>query len=207
MDPDELARSIRQARAGDSEARGRIFSLYLERIHAILSGRIDARLRSKLDTMEIVQSGIREALGDLETYEHRGPGSFYRWLLRIVERKLYGKADYWRAERRDVRRESRLREGESDTRSSPDAALPPAPDTPPALEVARRERDRIVREEIARLDEPYRTVVALHQDGLTDGEIAERVGKTEDGARWIRAQAMRKLSPRLKARLGTWLGR
>ncbi len=201
MDSDELETLIGRAQQGDQEAWNRIFSLYLERVHESFRGKIDARIRAKVDTWEIVQTGMQEAFSDLARYEYHGPGSFYRWLCRIVEHKLYGRGVYWRAKRRDVRREVPLPSATGGD-SQAGRSLRHRGTEPPA-KAARAEQAAIIREEIARLREPYRTVMSLHQDGLIDAEIGTRLGKSADAVRWLRVEAIRMLAPRLRARLGT----
>ena len=203
MDKDDLSDLIQRATAGDRKALDRILGLYLNDLHEWASRRMDPRLRAKVDSMDVVQSGMREALRDLGQYRYRGPGSFYLWLRRVVEHKLYAKGIHFRAKRRDVGREVPLDAGRSGATS--ESGLPvPAPATSPSRKVEKQEAQKIFLEEIGRLKEPHRTVMRLKRKGLTDAQIGTELGKSADAVRKLQAGAMRTLGPRLRRRLGTW---
>jgi hypothetical protein len=120
----DLADLIRRAQEGDRGALDLLFARYLAPLRAWLDSRLESSLKAKLDPTDVVQSALGEALHDFGSFEYRGPGSFYQWLRRILERRHSGKRVFWHAQRRDVRRE-RSSQGLMDAGGTPGAPQSP----------------------------------------------------------------------------------
>ena len=79
---------LREARAGDSGAREELFGRLYPQLHEMVRRRMGQRLRRADESVDVVQSVITDALGELERFEPRGDGALLRWLTRIAENKL-----------------------------------------------------------------------------------------------------------------------
>lgn len=91
---------IERARAGDREAYDRLFALAFERARLFVRMRLGPALRTKLDSRDVLQEAYVEAHRAFERFEYRGPGSFTKWLCRIIENRIRGLADHHGAKKR-----------------------------------------------------------------------------------------------------------
>jgi RNA polymerase sigma factor (sigma-70 family) len=194
MDPAELSDLIRRARSGEPAATDRLLSIYVEPLHRSIGKRMGRTIRQRVESMDIVQSAMGQALLELPRFEVRGPGSLFRWLRRVAENTLHRECEYWRAQRRRIGLEVPL----GDSGSASDGPVPAGGDPTPSSVVAHREREAFVRAEVERLEEPLRTVITLHQSGLSDAQIALRLGRSDDAVRRLRHRALQSLAQRLE---------
>src|SRR5688572_9838761 len=95
-----------RARDGDREALNSLLSLHegwLRRVAGVLLG---ARVRRKLDSMDVVQEVSLLAIERIATLRTTDPASVRRWLTTILERRVKDMVQGLLADRRDVRREA-----------------------------------------------------------------------------------------------------
>jgi DNA-directed RNA polymerase specialized sigma24 family protein len=103
------------AQDGDASALQQLCSVYGERVRRIVRLRLPRELRPKLDSLDLVQDVLMQALGGLTDFTYCNEGDFLRWLSRIAQNKLHDHADKWFADKRDVRKERPLGIGLSTT--------------------------------------------------------------------------------------------
>ena len=89
MDNSKTQNLVALAKEGDESALNQICSIYGERIRRIIRLRLDRRLKPKLDSVDVVQDALIQALGGLEDFTYKNEGDFLRWLSRIAENKLH----------------------------------------------------------------------------------------------------------------------
>ena len=106
------------AREGDESALDRLCRIYSERVRWMIRLRMGGELRSKLESMDVVQDALIHALGGLESFTYTNEGDFVRWLSKIVEHTLCEHWDRLHADKRNIRKEVRLRSLRSTTGSS-----------------------------------------------------------------------------------------
>ena len=74
--------------------------------------RLGRGLRTRLDSTDVLQEAYLEAHRAFDRFAYRGPGSFTKWLCRIIENSIRGLADHHGAQKRrppgGVARVSRL---------------------------------------------------------------------------------------------------
>ena len=58
--------------------------VYGERVRRIIRFRLNQKLRSKLDSVDVVQDVLIQAMGGLKDFTYRSEGDFLRWLSRIL---------------------------------------------------------------------------------------------------------------------------
>jgi RNA polymerase sigma factor (sigma-70 family) len=92
-----------KAQAGDTDALNRLLARYLPRLTRWASGRLPSDLRSMLDTGDLVQDAIINALRNLSSLEIRTEATLLMYLRRAVKNRIIDL--YRRAARRPVREE------------------------------------------------------------------------------------------------------
>jgi len=76
------------AKAGDESALSRLYRAYAERVRWMVRLRMGRQLRSKLESMDLVQEVLIRALSGLEDFTYKDEGDFVRWLSKIAENEL-----------------------------------------------------------------------------------------------------------------------
>jgi RNA polymerase sigma-70 factor (ECF subfamily) len=148
-------------------------------------------IRSKLDSMDLVQDAFVLALEDLEDFTYRSEGDFLRWLSKIVENRIRDNVKKLHAGKRDVRKEVPLRSSAATTESSSPGARGPIAATTPSVVVSKKEDLEKLEKAIGRLKPEYREAVVLRKiEGLSYREIGDRLGKSTDAVGMLVSRAM-----------------
>jgi RNA polymerase sigma-70 factor (ECF subfamily) len=178
---DSFAQFLDRLHSRDAAAAQELFARFTHQLVALALRHIDAGLRHKVETEDVVQSAyksffFRYGEGKLEVANWN---SLWGLLALITVRKCAERAAYHRADRRDAAREV----------SSPrqdDAApwLEPCGREPTPLEAA--VLSETIAQLLADLDEDERPVLELSLQGYTTREIGERLGRAERTVRLLR---------------------
>jgi RNA polymerase sigma-70 factor (ECF subfamily) len=187
-DPEML---LTLAKAGSGPALGRLLDRHRGALEMQARLQVGRRLRAKLDIEDLMQELSLEAHRDIRHFRGRSEAEFVCWLRRIFATILSNQVrHYVGTRRRDLRRERRINAGRDDTsRPLIDARLI-APQSSPSQQAARRERAELLSEALETLPGAYREVIILRNlEGLSFGEVAARMGRTEDSVKniWLRA--------------------
>ena len=86
MDDDPLKPLLEAATAGDAAALDELVSRYLPRLHAYVRLHMNAPLRAREASIDVVQSVCREVLEEREKFVYQGEGPLIGW-MRSVERR------------------------------------------------------------------------------------------------------------------------
>ena len=92
-----------KAQSGDGEALNGLLARYLPRLKRWASGRLPSGMRTMLDTNDLVQDAVINALRNLDTLEIRNEGTLQAYLRRAVNNRIIDL--YRRAGRRPTRQE------------------------------------------------------------------------------------------------------
>ncbi|NQU23407.1 MAG: sigma-70 family RNA polymerase sigma factor [Candidatus Nealsonbacteria bacterium] len=187
--PDTLTTQvlIEQVQDGDQSALNELCSRYQMRVLTAVRVRLGAHLRQKVESWDIVQEAMIDALRGVEKFEFRTEGAFLKYINRVVANKIRDEADHWGAQRRDAGREVSLEKGRSVGSATPlitpeDRAAP----TPSKI-VGLHEDLALLESAMDRLGDEssdYRDlIVAAKIEGRTYREIAEESDSTEDAVR------------------------
>ena len=177
---------VQRIQAGDRAAWERLYLRYHDALLFAIRSRLGSNLRAWLQSEDILQSVVEDALRDLQHFEPRGPGSLQHYLHVCVLNKIRSKAAHFEADKRA---------GEQRVPSSVLDALPERSGEPRYLDGARYER---LEAGLGQLPESMREVVLLRSvEGMSNDEAAGILGKTP--------AATSKLYNRALARLGTWM--
>ncbi len=186
---------VAQAKDGDEGALNELCRLYAPRVRCLVRLRMGQKLRSKMESMDLVQDVLYAVLRDLGNFTYENEGDFLRWLTKIVENRLRDHADGLHAQKRDIRREVPLGQYESSTQ--PNVGVPPQPiDTKtPSVVVSEMQEYARLEKALDTLRPEYREVILLTKiEGLSYREVGERLGKSSEAARALVARAMTALA-------------
>ena len=183
MSDESLDRWIGRLNEGDVAAVGRIFLAYEPYLRIAVRRRLSRGLRSKIDSMDVVQSVFADVLQGVRKggWNFAGRPQLLAFLRRIAFRRI---AD--RYQRHGSALESERSLGEIQPGQMP------ASDVPRPSQVA---QGREFWEQILEACSPaHQEIVRLRMSGLRLGEIAARTGLHEGSVRRILYDLARKLS-------------
>ena len=96
------------AKGGDESALNQLFKAYSPRVLWMIRLRMGKELRSKLESMDLAQETLINALSGLDDFTYKSEGDFVRWLSKICENELRRNLKRLHADKRDIRKEIRL---------------------------------------------------------------------------------------------------
>jgi RNA polymerase sigma-70 factor, ECF subfamily len=163
---------------GEGAALEELFARYYDRVLRIVRIRMGKRLRSRMDSVDIVQNTFGAAMVSLKDFEMREPGSLIHWLATIAENQLRGASDYLGALKRDSRRDMAMTRIRSSMASGEFTYDPESKVPSPIDELSRIEREGLLDECVAELPEDYREVILLRDFAGASWEyITEQMGR------------------------------
>jgi RNA polymerase sigma-70 factor, ECF subfamily len=173
-----------KAQSGDGEALNGLLARYLPRLKRWASGRLPAGMRTMLDTNDLVQDAVINALRNLETLEIRNEGTLQAYLRRAVNNRIIDL--YRRAGRRPARQEM-----------PEDAASPAASPLEAAIGA---EAVESYERALATLSAADQEAIVLRVElGLDFEEIAAQLGKpSADAARMAVSRAIARLANEMR---------
>ncbi|MBN2316038.1 MAG: sigma-70 family RNA polymerase sigma factor [Sedimentisphaerales bacterium] len=179
------------AKEGDRSALNQLCQVYGERVHWIVQFRMGGEIRSKLDSMDVVQDAFVLALQDLEDFTYRDEGDFLRWMSTIVENRIRDHMKELHADKRDIHKEVPLRNRLATTKRNSSGAARPMVTTTPSVIVSQREDLDKLEKAIDTLRPEYRQAIILRKiEGLSYKEIGDRLGKSVDAVGMLISRAM-----------------
>ncbi|MBI5849682.1 MAG: sigma-70 family RNA polymerase sigma factor [Planctomycetes bacterium] len=177
---------VERIRAGDRDAFADLYSRYRDRLLLTIRCRLGPGLRARLESEDVLQSVVRQAMHDLQDFERRGEGSLEHWLHACVLNKIRGLAAWHGAAKRA-----------GDEPLSESLASRVAAPGPPSY--AESERFEKLERALARLPETMREVVLLRRiEGLDNAATAKQIKKSEAATAQIHARAMARLGALLR---------
>lgn len=179
------------AREGDRCALDQLCSMYGERIRRIIRLRMGKELRSRLESMDLVNEALLCAVRDLKEFTYRDEGDFLRWLAQIAENRIRDNLDRLHAHKRDNRKESPLNDPASRGTNGHNRVPQPALSTTPSAILSKKEDLDRLETAIDKLKPEYREIILLAKiEGLSYKEIADRLNKSTDMVGYLLSRAM-----------------
>lgn len=175
-----------RAQSGDGEALNGLLARYLPRLRRWASGRLPAGMRTMLDTSDLVQDAVINALRNLDTLEIRTEGTLQAYLRRAVNNRIIDL--YRRAGRRPARQEM------------PENAASPA--ASPLEAAIGAEAVESYERALAALSGADQEAIVLRVElGLDFEEIATQLGKpSADAARMAVTRAIARLAAEMRSK-------
>lgn len=192
---DSFAALMDQLKAGEDGAARVVFERFATRLVGLARKSLDGRLLQKVDPEDVVQSAYKSFfLGQREgAWEFGGWDGLWGMLTLITLRKCAHRAEYFRAEKRDVRREM---VPTADSVGGGVDALALDRDPQPEEAALLVETVETLFQSLADADE--RAILELSLQGFSAAEIVEQTGRAERSVRRLR-ERMRKRLARMQA--------
>lgn len=190
----ETINLLGQARAGDRGAADNLFFKIGPRLEAIVRLRLGYRLRTKMETLDVVQDAMLAALPHLEVKQFNSSGEFFHWLSALLENRIRDLADHFGAAKRNTERERPLEApaGGEDTRLGPIAGLARG-DTPSMIAAGREEACRL-EQAIDELPEDQReALILVRYTGMSLAEAGQEMNRSADAVRMLVSRAIVRL--------------
>jgi RNA polymerase sigma-70 factor, ECF subfamily len=153
----------------------------------------DSRLQGRLDPSDLVQQSLLEAHQKRDQFRGTSEAELAGWLRQILAHNLADALRRLDRAKRDVNLERSLEAllGESSTRLQ---ACLAAEQSSPSQKAAENEEVTRLADCLARLPDPQREAVALHHlQGLTLGELARRMERSEAAVAGLIRRGLKKL--------------
>ncbi len=183
------------AKEGDKSALNQLYRIYAERVRWMVRFRMSSELRSKLESMDLVQDTLIHAFNGLDNFTYKNEGDFVRWLSKIAENELRGSLKKLHADKRDIRREVRLDNFGPTTGGGFVGNIVPDNATTPSVIMSRKEElDKLARAMDSLKSEHREVIVLTKIEGLSYKEIAGRMGKSSNAVRKLVSRAMAELT-------------
>ena len=178
---EEILRLVRQGAPGAREA---FCARYLGPLRRWASGRLPPSIRAGGDTDDLVQDTLIRALGQVSSFEYRGPGAVVSYLRQAVKNAICD------AVRRAQRRGPHVALREAD----------PDPNDGPLQQVLGLELIERYERALSELDEDDRgLIIARVEHDLGYAQIAEEYGRpSAEAARKAVSRALLRLAERLR---------
>lgn len=192
LNPSETIRLLRSAAAGDEAPWHELQTQFKNRLHRMVSVRMDKRMSARVDASDIVQDAFIEAWQHLPDYVAQPQMPFYLWLRSITGHRLMSlHRHHLGAEMRNARREVHLFNGGVPETSHVGIAELLANDLTRASEAVMRDEVKIELESaLTKLEPLDREILTLrHIEQLTNSEVATLldINTSTASKRYIRA--------------------
>lgn len=182
-------------KGGDESALDQLCRVYAERVRWMVRLRMGKELRRNLDSMDVVQDVLINALGGITDFTYENEGDFVRWLSRIAENALRDNWKRFHAEKRDIRKEVRLNDRGPTTGGRSGGAPGPIDATTPSVIMSRKEDLARLEQAIDELKPEYREVIVLTRiEGLSYQDVGNRLSKNSEAVRKLVFRAMSALT-------------
>ncbi len=120
VQPEASIELIARAQSGDDEALNRLLDRYVPRLHRWASGRLPSRMRTMLETGDLVQDAVVSALRRLGTIDVQHEGALFAYLRQAVNNRII---DLYRRKQRRPDRQDMPADVAADETSPLDAAM------------------------------------------------------------------------------------
>lgn len=188
---------LAQARTGDREAAGALLDRFRPWLRILAQRQISGRIGARLDASDVIQQTCLSAYGSIQQFEGRSEGEFVAWLKRIHEYNLrHVIRDNVYREKRSLSREVALG---SDSQVANRAAGKDLLQSTPSQRILADERAVRLASALTGLPAEQQEAVRLrYLEGLTVGEISERMDRTKSAIGGLLKRGMHKLRDRMK---------
>ncbi len=181
----ETLRLLSAAREGDRVALDDLYRRHRGRLSAYAASRMSPALRGFLSPEDVVQETHLESARRIDSFESRGPASFYRWLVGIARNK--------------IREAERLRRAKKRAVLAPLDADPAAKQTSPSGRVHGAERRERIAAALGDLPGAQGEAVRLrYLEGLSVAETAAELERSESSVKALVSRGLAELSARLR---------
>ncbi|MHC4941241.1 MAG: RNA polymerase sigma factor [Planctomycetota bacterium] len=189
---------VERIRQGDERSFELLFDRHADAVRARVARWLPGRIRRKVSVVDLLQEVRLVAFQRLPNFEHRGPGSFRNWLLRIAQRKVQGAAGHYggaakRSVWLEVSRGARPATGAFAGREPSPSEVVVAAET---RELARKAMKVLT-------DEQAEVLRLVREERMPLREVAERLGRTYEATKKLHGRALLRLTEEFERLGGT----
>ncbi|MFH1418484.1 MAG: RNA polymerase sigma factor [Planctomycetota bacterium] len=200
---DELTQTIRllqRAKDGDQQALNDLYARFGEKLHTVVRFRLGPRLRSKMESCDVVQDALLASLRQIEAGEFASSGALFHWLVKLVENRIRDHADHFAAQKRDASRETPLdvRRASTDSVFGPIAELATF-GTPSRAAVRAEDLTRLEAALDTLTPDQKEAIILVRYEGLSLTEAGEKMGRQPDAVRMLVSRAIVQLGRMVKS--------
>jgi RNA polymerase sigma-70 factor (ECF subfamily) len=178
---------IDRIQKGDPRAFSVLFAGHRRRLTVLIHYRLGAELRSILEIEDIVQETWLRAFREIGGFNHRGSGSFMRWLGTIAQHVIADQARHRGRQKRQAGELARLR-----TDTNPNGADPADSGTPSRILASKEAVESLLRK-LDALPPNYREIILLAKmECLPVSEIATQLGRTRERTALLLHRALKR---------------
>lgn len=185
---------IMRAQAGDAQALNLLLQRYLNRILRIVRMKLGPKLRTKMESMDVVQEVMVRVVKGFEKFDPKNEAAFIHWMSKLVQNEIRDLADYHGAAKRDLNAEVANKK-DSTIVSSVLSNIPANSEWRPSFQMKLKEEVLELEAALDQLPEKQREIVIMRQyEELSFKEIGQELGCSEDAARMQFARGIDKLA-------------
>ncbi len=191
---------LHKAKAGDARAVADLYARFGDRLQVVVRMRLGSRLRTKVESCDIVQETLLAALPQLEKGDFPTSGALFHWLTRLAENRIRDLADHFGAQKRDAGRERPLeiRNPSGDSMFGPIADI--ATTGTPSMYASHKEEIEALERAIDSLpDEQREALILVRYEGMSLAEAGAEMNRTADAMRMMVSRALVKLGSIMQA--------
>lgn len=173
-------RLVKKAKKGDSEAFGKLYDVYVEKIYRF----VFFKVRSRFEAEDITQQVFLKTWQNIKTYKPQKGAGFSSWLYRIARNSVI---DHYRTAKDHVDIENLKN----------DVQFTSVPDMGQGID--RIERFKKIEESLVILTDDERDVIVMKFiEELSNKEIGDVLDKNQGAIRVIQHRALKKLKSNLE---------
>ena len=192
---DKIRRLIKRAKDGDREAFDELLKIYEPEILRRVRNKLGRGLRSKMESMDLVQDVFIDVFRDLKNFKGKDEAAFLRWASKIVVNTIRDNDEKFKAKKRDKRREIPLNSNRRAKQDSVVGVTGPVTWTTPSRIVSTKEDLDKLKKAMDELRPEYKEVIELKKiKGLSHKEVARRLGRDSHSTRSLLSRAMAALT-------------
>jgi RNA polymerase sigma-70 factor (ECF subfamily) len=186
---------VKQAVAGDGAALEGLLLAHHDRLAAALRAKLPRQTRERIGVEDVCQEAYVAAFRQIRRFRPKGDDAFFRWLLKIAERKLLDSGRRDNAARRGGGR-GKLENRRSEAMSSVVDLLEllAVHERTPSRSAAGHEAVAALQTALDGLKDDYgRALRMRYIDGLPVEKVAQRMGRTPRSVHMLCYRGLRKL--------------
>lgn len=166
---DDLSRALEAAQNGDSAARETLFRECYPKVRRVVRRKLNNSMRSLYDSTDFASDVMKSLAANLDHLSFPSVEHLIAFLARVAEQKVIDEHRRRHTLKRDVSRERRIHDG--DSQSAPTRL---ASDEPTASQVA--QANEVEERLFDRQNEVEKQIIRLRREGRDNTEIADQVG-------------------------------
>jgi RNA polymerase sigma-70 factor (ECF subfamily) len=185
---------------GDAQAIQSLLLHFHDPLLSFIKSSLATRDSVEFSAEDLLQETLIEACRGIKKLDARGGASFFAWLKSIAQSRHLNRVKAARALKRGGNGKRIVRASGEDRTATSILNLIAGADARPSVIVRRNEAIRVIAAVVAKLEPDRRRVIELrYGQGLSNSEVAARVGKSEGAVKMLLSRILEELRATVKA--------